>query len=810
MRRYLLLCLIFLLVACSPDVVEVATAVPTRTPISATATVLPTNPPPPTVTAVSTMTPVAEIALKQPIPIAVKGYLVTDYLRAIYETENGWIAQDLDIDWVRIASYLPETGKMLFVSSDIDGLYLNTYDFQTRETITWVEGDVIQGKLLPNQDAFVYWDRETSNLHLLDETSDSHQLLAENSSEFIAVSPDGNSVAFERPQGDRGLFLLDLATGVETKLWDGVRAEDDYANSHEEYELPMWSTTGEQVMQVVKDHGTIWAARDGSFAYFYEQNMLEERINADAVKDRNRTLCLAGPAMFADNMMVNIVAPCNVEHSYMAGVNLFRPRTHLVVFHLNPENGDIENMESILHHGEYIFAAWDVPGESVLLLHRDDLVESIPLNTAQTANADYVTCRPIMMGHGHYQPNPFFVHDGNVYDGVHSDPDPLNGTPLLDFGDVTSFKQSDKYEFVYTRAPDEDIVELWWRDFDFENHLLASFSITDYLTSAPDGVVAVTFAFEWLPHSNKMLLQFEPQLDALGRLPLQRPTIFDLETKQELDLTAYGDVYQVAFAAGGEQIALVVDQQLLIVDTGSGQIAQQITMDTSKAHDQTVSFSPNGRFLAAFEPGGLLIVDRATTTVKRVPLSFTDVGLGHYAAWPVIHWLNDGTTIRTMLSESEDVFSPSASFTVWDVDAETAVATPQQTYNGNVVAAEFAPDANYLAYVARHAEAGNKQRLMIANLYNQTESEYAIGKVIQFGGWNPNGAHFTYRADGETMQLGHICQEPQALFPSPSTIINEVMWLDEQFYLAATDGEPQDKRDNGIWDISIYMILEGR
>ena len=806
---------ILLFVACTPDVRDTITAVPERTQIPKTATplptvesflmetaVVPTNPPPPTSTHIASI--IESVATKpQEIPISISQDVVSEYLRGIYKTEAGWVSRKIDMNMPYISNYVPEMGELLYHYFGDEGT-INSFNFDTGETKTWTLQDGRQGTLIPNQDAFAYVDAQHAQLHLLDRATGHSQVLANHVFENISASPDGTKIAFERSDGNRGFIILDLDTNLEIKLWETPREEDSYGDVKPVYEtIPIWSPTSKQLLVSSAQDGVIWGGGDGSFVHAFSYQRLEEQLNENAVKDRNRTLCLVREPLLFDNMMVDMVAPCHVEYSYMNQMNYFRERTHLAIFHLNPENGEIEQVDTILYHGRYKLATWDVPGDSVLLLHEDDRVESFALDLQYAPNADYITCQPIMMTQGHYHPNPLFVYEGNgnVYGGVHGGNDPKQDEPLLDYGDVTSIKRSDEYELVFIREPNEGVVELWWRDFNFENHQFASFSIPDYLAAAPDGVVDATFAYEWLPDSNKLLAQFVPQLDAIGRLPIQRPIIFDVENQQELDLTAYGDIYQVAFVDGGYLVALVQNQQLSVVHVDSKQIEQQIQMDTTDAYDQTVSFSPNGRFLAAFEPDGLLIVDRMTTQIKRVPLLFTDVGLGHYSAWPTIHWLNDGKTIRTMLSENEDVFSPSATFSVWDIDAETAVVTPRQTYNGNVVTAEFAPDANYMAYVAHNSETGNSQRLMIANIYKGTETEYAVGESMRFGGWNPNGVLFTYKMEGAILQLGHICQDPQPLFDT-----SEILWLDEDFYLVATDQDPEYTRGGEIWSIGVFSL----
>jgi hypothetical protein len=115
--------------------------------------------------------------------------------------------------------------------------------------------------------------------------------------------------------------------------------------------------------------------------------------------------------------------------------------------------------------------------------------------------------------------------------------------------------------------------------------------------------------------------------------------------------------------------------------------------------------------------------------------------------------------------------------------------------------AEFAPDANYLAYLVPNANDQNVRKLMIANIFQGTEIEYAQGRLLKFGGWNPDGAYFTYKAESEMLQLGHICQAPQPLLDATG-----VQWVDDQRFVTIIGDERNQAKESGMWDVSTHTI----
>jgi len=291
---------------------------------------------------------------------------------------------------------------------------------------------------------------------------------------------------------------------------------------------------------------------------------------------------------------------------------------------------------------------------------------------------------------------------------------------------------------------------------------LAAFSAEEMHSRYPETEMA-DLVVNWLPGSHTLACYYEPDHRYVGYGPYEPLSLVDADTGASHTVTTAGDeVWALAYAPGGEQVAVLTAGELRLVDARSVPLRVRLPVQVRRWRSQSLAYAPDGRSLAVFTQGAVTVVDAASGSRRDIPFDYQPIGMGEYSTYPRIYWLGDGTAFYTTFSQGDatQVIGEGASFTLWRLDVAAGSATALGTYDGSFFGTWFSPDRRWLAYPVRHAN--NTCELHLVDVQTGEQVRYAEGGWIGLRGWSLDPARFIYQQGGR-VTLGQICGAPQVL-----------------------------------------------
>ncbi|MBE2221768.1 MAG: hypothetical protein IAF02_09520 [Anaerolineae bacterium] len=318
-------------------------------------------------------------------------------LAGLVRYDAGWQLSSVlyppDLDSID-SDYAPATDQMLswnYTGGEGVGpgnlstgaLTLTDLTRHTNEVV--VPENVVSAGWAPNglDFAYILGTPTTYELHWRTANGDD-KLLAVDVPHSLRVSPNGRFVAFTREShygllnAVPGLYVVDIETGEETQVSSLDRA--GYGGSGLAWK-PQWSMDSSQLLlyatadddraPVPHEQGYVWAAVDGSFSHFIPDSVLLAQFD-DPLSSPSNYRCLDVPLLFVADLLVGGVGECQP----MAGGGPESSQPAIIA--LDNQTGTVKSAQFLPDLASVKLLAWDVPGESVLLLQGEDVI-SYPL-----------------------------------------------------------------------------------------------------------------------------------------------------------------------------------------------------------------------------------------------------------------------------------------------------------------------------------------------------------------------------------------------------------------------------------------------
>jgi Tol biopolymer transport system component len=337
-------------------------------------------------------------------------------------------------------------------------------------------------------------------------------------------------------------------------------------------------------------------------------------------------------------------------------------------------------------------------------------------------------------------------------------------------------------------------------------------TIPGWPVPSPEGTAGADLQLEWLPDSDFIAYYWRPIYTALGASFQPAVRIIDGNSGADRSVLPENTVNAFVYRPDGLQIAALTDGALWLVNAVNGQVTHQVALAVDGGNDQSLAYSPDGRFLAVFEAGGVAVVDSGSAQVQQVPLNYRPLGLGETRLMPSIHW-PDSSGFFTMLAGPDYALLDEGSiFDVYWIDAQTAAARLAGHYQGYLPAAQIAEGGQHLAFWQQE-NGGNQRQFYLGETAGGVQALYDSGRLIEFLGWHPDRRHFTYWFfDDKEVFLGSLCEPPQSLGElGLSYMTQPVLWADglRLLYVTGQSHSGQVGPDEAdIW--SIYLrTLDG-
>ncbi len=221
-----------------------------------------------------------------------------------------------------------------------------------------------------------------------------------------------------------------------------------------------------------------------------------------------------------------------------------------------------------------------------------------------------------------------------------------------------------------------------------------------------------------------------------------------------------GDVWALAFAPNGRQLAALTEHELRLIDTADGRVTHTVPFATGSTYRQEILYTPNGRQALVYVHSGLAFVDTASGQRRDIPLDYEPIGWGHRSTFPPIYWLGGGPLAYAIVTQGRyvlDVWKPEATFAVWRLDLSQGTATRLHTFTGMGTEAQLSPDCRWLAY-SRYVDQ-NTRELYLADVESGRQLLYDRGDVSPRR-WHPNSIQFAYGGLPSPLRLGQLCGPP--------------------------------------------------
>lgn len=236
-----------------------------------------------------------------------------------------------------------------------------------------------------------------------------------------------------------------------------------------------------------------------------------------------------------------------------------------------------------------------------------------------------------------------------------------------------------------------------------------------------------------------------------------------------------GEVWNVAFAPDGRQLAALTARELRLVDTGDGQLTRTVPMDTYSTYRGALLYSHDGRYVLVYVSNGLALVDASTGQRRDIPLAYTPLGASDHAYYPSMQWLEgDGSALTVVYDVGSwlDRLQPAATFSVWRLDLSQGTASRVQTFTGGAWGVDLSPDGRWVAYTNY-----DHTTLSLADLQTGHSVVYDRQEVLISFGWHLDSIHFVYRGENLSPLLGETCGPP-----TPLVQPGYQSWIGASFY----------------------------
>jgi len=201
--------------------------------------------------------------------------------------------------------------------------------------------------------------------------------------------------------------------------------------------------------------------------------------------------------------------------------------------------------------------------------------------------------------------------------------------------------------------------------------------------------------------------------------------------------------------------------------------------------------SPDGSQLALVGEMGLTLVNgdgsNRRADVLTCPYIPQMEGGGFIA--PMVLWAADSQSLA-VITYSENIWEPEATFTTWRVPSDGAPAQELHTFSGDPFSVSLSPDQRYLAYRKASKPLSNDWVLHLATFDGRLDIVYAQGNLMDFWGWSPDGVHFVYGQDTtRAPYLGSVCGGAQPLLDPPVFPIWQITWVDPDRFVFTSGGD---------------------
>lgn len=294
------------------------------------------------------------------------------YPNGIYSVDSDYApATDRLLAWNFISGAGPASlaaGKLSLISA--------AGDF----TEVVVPDNVISAGWAPNGLDFAYILATPTTYELRWRTADGEEkLLAVDVPHSLHVSPDGRFVAFTREShyglnnSEPGLYVVEIETGLEIQVsaldragYGGVGLFWKPQWSADSSQLLLYASADDDRASTPHDSGYVWAAADGSFSHFLSDGNLLELFDVSLSSPENRP-CLDTPLLFAPDLIIVGIGEClpmtegSPVSSYPAAIAL------------DSQTGMVKPVQISSEIGAAKLLAWDVPGESILLMQDENI-----------------------------------------------------------------------------------------------------------------------------------------------------------------------------------------------------------------------------------------------------------------------------------------------------------------------------------------------------------------------------------------------------------------------------------------------------
>jgi hypothetical protein len=204
-----------------------------------------------------------------------------------------------------------------------------------------------------------------------------------------------------------------------------------------------------------------------------------------------------------------------------------------------------------------------------------------------------------------------------------------------------------------------------------------------------------------------------------------------------------------------------------------------------------ILYAPNGKQVIIYATDGLSLAKIDGSELKKNILpGYHGIGEGESYYHPRPFWSNDSSTLQVALPDQNEIYSHSATVSVWRIPV---AGNPKKLSQWNAFApsVHFSPDLAMMAYWPLPIGAANERELHLVQISSETAKKsedviYIRGELTADLAWSPDSQHFIYQmGDPDTptsyYYLGGICQRPAII--KETTEGGAANWVDKTRFL---------------------------
>ncbi len=225
-----------------------------------------------------------------------------------------------------------------------------------------------------------------------------------------------------------------------------------------------------------------------------------------------------------------------------------------------------------------------------------------------------------------------------------------------------------------------------------------------------------------------------------------------------------GEVWALAFAPDGRELAALSTRDLRLIDTADGKVTHTVPFVADSTHYQEILFSPDGQQVLVYTKEGLALVDAATGRRRDIPLSYEPLGASEgFAYYPALQWQQDGDSALLVVPNVGsllDLLNPAATFSLWRLDLAKGTVSRLHTYVGDATQALVSPDQRWVVYAHRAQAQDETAEIYIADVENGRQALCDRGQLLRPQGWLADSTRFVYVGVGSLAKVGQLCGPP--------------------------------------------------